>query len=230
MRPRSKRYRKDAERATEQAFSLDEAVKRLKTFTKTKFDQTVDLVCHLGIDPKQADQAVRGSFSFPKGIGKSKKVIAFCPDGLVADAKAAGASEAGSDELIDKVNKGWMDFDVAIAHPSLMGKVGRLGKVLGPTGKMPSPKSGTVTQDVTTAVREFAAGRIEFRNDAGGNIHVPVGKFSFKDEDLKDNIHAFVEQLKRMKPASSKGLYLKKAVIAGTMTPGVQIDMTHHAE
>lgn len=230
MRPRSKRYRKDAERATEQAFPLEDAVKRLKTFTKTKFDQTVDLVCHLGIDPKQADQAVRGSFSFPKGIGKSKKVIAFCPDGLVADAKAAGAMEAGSDELIDKVNKGWMDFDVAIAHPSLMGKVGRLGKVLGPTGKMPSPKSGTVTQDVTTAVKEFAAGRIEFRNDAGGNIHVPVGKFSFKDEDLRDNIHAFVEQLKRMKPASSKGTYLKKAVIAGTMTPGVQIDMTHHAE
>lgn len=230
MQYRSKRYRKDAERATEQAMPLEDAVKRLKTFSKTKFDQTVDLVCHLGIDAKQADQGVRGSFSFPRGIGKSKKVIAFCPDGVVADAKAAGAIEAGGDELIDKVTKGWLDFDVAIAHPSLMGKVGRLGKVLGPTGKMPSPKSGTVTQDVATAVKEFAAGKIEFRNDAGGNVHVPVGKFSFKDEDLRDNINAFIEQLRRIKPAAAKGTYLKKAVISGTMTPGVQIDLVHHAE
>ncbi|QOJ15774.1 MAG: 50S ribosomal protein L1 [Planctomycetia bacterium] len=227
---RSKRYRKDAERATEQALPLADAIKRLKTFSKTRFDQSVDLVCHLGIDANQADQAVRGSFSFPRGIGKSKKVIAFCPDGDVAAAKAAGAVEAGNDDLVDKVNKGWTDFDVAISHPSLMGKVGRLGKVLGPQGKMPSPKAGTVTADVATAVKEFAAGRIEFRNDKGGNIHVPVGRFSFSDDDLQTNIAAFIEQIRRVKPAAAKGAYLRKVVISGTMTPGVQIDVAAHAE
>ncbi len=225
MRRRSKRYRKDIEKTAPQAVPLDEGVKRLKSFQKTKFDQTVDLVCHLGIDAKQADQMIRGSISLPKGIGVSKKVIAFCPEGDVAAAKAAGAIEAGADELIDKVQKGWMDFDVAIAHPALMGKVGKLGRVLGPQGKMPSPKSGTVTPEIATAVKEYSAGKVEFRNDAGGNVHAVVGKLSFAEEDLKANISAFVEHIRRMKPATAKGQYLKKVCISGTMTPSVQLEI-----
>lgn len=230
MQFRSKRYKKDAENRPPKAQTVPDAVKRLKSYSKTKFDQSIDLVCWLGIDAKQADQMIRGSVSLPKGIGASKKVIAFCSDAEAINAKAAGAIEAGGDELIDKVNKGWADFDVAIAHPSLMGKVGKLGRVLGPAGKMPSPKSGTVTADIVTAVKEYSAGKLEFRNDAGGNVHAIVGKMSFSDEDLAANIEAFIGHINRMKPASSKGLYLKKVAVSGTMTPSVEIDVAHHAE
>ena len=224
MRFRSKRYKKDLEKAPAKPLVLEEGVKRLKTFSKAKFDQTVDLVLHLGIDAKQADQMIRGSISLPKGIGASKKVIAFCNEADAVAAKAAGALEAGADELIDKVTKGWMDFDVAIAHPSLMGKVGKLGRVLGPQGKMPSPKSGTVTPDIATAVKEYSAGKVEFRNDAGGNIHAVVGKLSFAEEDLKANITAFIDHIRRLKPAAAKGHYIKKICISGTMTPAVQLE------
>lgn len=229
MRFRSKRYRKDAEKAVETALPVAEAVKKLKSFSKTRFDQTVDIVLHLGIDPKQADQMIRGSVSLPKGIGKSKKVIAFCNEGDVAACKASGAIEAGGDELIDKVAKGWSDFDVAIAHPSLMGKVGKLGKVLGPQGKMPSPKGGTVTADVATAVKEYAAGKVEFRNDTGGNVHAVVGKMSFSDEDLRDNVKAFIDHIQHMRPATAKGHYIKKISISATMTPGVQVAFEQQA-
>ncbi|MBL8877505.1 MAG: 50S ribosomal protein L1 [Phycisphaerales bacterium] len=225
MAIRSKRYRKDFEKVKAAPAKIDDAVHTLKSFQKTKFDQTVDIVCHLGIDPEQADQLVRGSVSLPKGIGKTKKVIVFCNDGDVAGAKAAGATEAGADELIDKVNKGWTDFDVAIAHPSLMGKVGKLGRVLGPQGKMPSPKGGTVTADLATAVKEYAAGKIEFRNDKTGNVHSPVGKMSFPEGDLKENIVAFINHIRRLKPATSKGHYFRKVSISGTMTPAVEIDL-----
>jgi large subunit ribosomal protein L1 len=177
----------------------------------------------LGIDPKQADQMIRGSVSLPKGIGASKRVIAFCGENDVEPAKEAGAVEAGGDELVKKVQDGWLDFDVAVAHPSMMGKVGKLGRILGPQGKMPSPKSGTVTPDVTQAVKEYGAGKLEFRNDAGGNIHAVVGKMSFADDDLKENIVAFVDHLRRMKPAAAKGQYLKRVCISGTMTPSVTI-------
>lgn len=224
MRTRGKRYRKDAEKASVDPLPLDQAIDRLRSFSKTKFDQTVDLVCHLGIDPNQADQMIRGSVSLPKGIGKSKRVIAFCSDADAAAAKAAGAIEAGGDELVDKVAKGWLDFDVAIAHPSMMGKVGKLGRVLGPQGKMPSPKSGTVTPDIATAVKEYAAGKLEFRNDKGGNVHAAVGKMSFSKEDLSENIKAFVDHIRRLKPASAKGAYLRRVCVSGTMTPSVTID------
>lgn len=226
MKRRSKRYEADVKKTSEKPVSLDDAVKRLKTFTKAKFDQSVDLVCWLGIDPKQADQMVRGSVSLPKGIGKAKKVIAFCGENDEAPAKAAGAIEAGGDALVDKVMKGWADFDVAVAHPSMMGKVGKLGRVLGPLGKMPSPKSGTVTPDIVTAVKEYAAGKVEFRNDTGGNIHAVVGKLSFAEDDLRDNISAFVNHLVRMKPQSAKGHYLKRVAVSGTMTPSVTIDVS----
>lgn len=226
MRFRSKRYRKDSEKATPNPVSLDEGIKRLKSFSKAKFDQTVDIVCHLGIDPRQADQMIRGSISLPRGIGVSKKVIAFCAEGDVAAAKAAGAVEAGADELIEKVTKGWTDFDVAIAHPSLMGKVGKLGRVLGPQGKMPSPKSGTVTPDVAAAVKEYAAGKVEFRNDAGGNVHAVVGKLSFSEDDLKANVSAFIDHIRRMKPSAAKGQYVKKICLSGTMTPSVHLEIS----
>ncbi len=225
MRLRSKRYRKDAEDLPNDPLPLDQGIQRIKSFSKTKFDQSVDLVLHLGIDARQADQMLRGSISLPKGIGKSKRVIAFCGENDVEAAKAAGATEAGADELVEKVQGGWMDFDVAIAHPQLMGKVGRLGRVLGPQGKMPSPKSGTVTPDIAAAVKEYAAGKVEFRNDAGGNIHAAVGKLSFSDEDLKENILAFVDHIRRLKPAAAKGTFMKKICISGSMTPAVQVDM-----
>ena len=226
MQRHGKRYRKDAEKVKRDPIPLDAALKTLKAFNKPKFDQSIDLVCNLGIDPRQADQMIRGSVSLPKGVGKSKRVIAFCQEGDVEIAKAAGATEAGGDELVEKVQKGWMDFDVAVAHPSMMGKVGKLGRVLGPQGKMPSPKSGTVTPDIAQAVRDYAAGKLEFRNDAGGNIHAVVGKMSFSDDDLTENISAFVGHIKRMKPSAAKGTFLKKVCLSGTMTPGVQVDTT----
>lgn len=226
MRSRSKRYNKDVKDTSETPVALDEAIKRLKSFTKPKFDQSVDLVCHLGIDPKQADQMIRGSLSLPKGVGKTKRVIAFCPENEIEAAKAAGAIEAGADELVAKVAKGWTDFDVAVAHPSVMGKVGKLGRVLGPQGKMPSPKSGTVTPKITDAIKEYAAGKVEFRNDSGANVHAVVGKISFPDEDLKENIVAFVGHMRKLRPQSTKGTYLKRICLSGTMTPSVTVDKT----
>jgi large subunit ribosomal protein L1 len=202
------------------------AEKKYKAARKRKgFDQTVDLVLNLGNDHKQADQIIRGAISLPRGIGKTKKVIAFCPDDMVDQAKAAGAVEAGADELIKKVSDGWMDFDVAVAHPSLMGKVGKLGRILGPQGKMPSPKSGTVTPEIESAVKEYAAGKVEYRNDAGGNVHAVVGKLSFADEDLQANVEAFIGHIRKAKPATAKGQYLKRACMAATMTPSVTLDV-----
>ncbi len=220
---RSKRYKEESQQVTKEPLSLAEAVEKVKLFKSVKFDQSIECVMHLGIDPKQADQMVRGSISLPHGIGKQKKVIAFCEDADTEAAKKAGAIEAGCDELIKKISDGWLDFDVAIASPKVMGKVGKLGRVLGPQGKMPSPKNGTVTGDVTTAVAEFAAGKVEFRNDAGGNVHTVVGKQSFESEKLIGNIEAFVSHIKKMKPAAAKGTYIKKVSISATMSPGVTV-------
>ena len=240
MPERSVTYRARAEKAgdRDKKYPLAEAVAMVKSMGEISssksykgsrkrkgFDQTVELVMHLGIDPKQADQMIRGSISLPKGIGASRKVIAFCPEDMVPIAKEAGAIEAGADELIKKVSEGWSDFDVAIAHPQVMGKVGKLGRVLGPQGKMPSPKSGTVTADLAQAVREYAAGKLEYRNDAGGNLHAVVGKTSFSVADLQTNIEAFIEHVRRVKPSASKGLYIKKVSLSGTMTPGVMVEI-----
>jgi large subunit ribosomal protein L1 len=224
MRKRGKRYKAAAKDLPSGPVSLNEAVKKLKSFPPAKFDQTINCVTWLGIDPKQSDQIVRGAVSLPHGVGKSKKVIAFCEDSDAEAAKQAGAIEAGCDELVKKITGGWAEFDVAIASPKVMGKVGRLGKILGPQGKMPSPKNGTVTQDVLTAVKEFAAGKVEFKNDAGGNVHAVVGKLSFDEDKLADNIRAFVLLIKKMKPLSSKGTYIKKITVSATMSPGVQVD------
>jgi large subunit ribosomal protein L1 len=219
-----------------EAAPIDQAIARLKEMAETgvgrsyknakpakKFDQTVELVMHLGIDPKQADQMIRGSVSMPHGIGKTKKVIAFCEEDLVEAAKAAGAVEAGGEELIDRIQKGWTDFDVAIAHPKMMSKVGKLGRILGPSGKMPSPKSGTVTPKIEQAVKDYAAGKIEYRNDAGGNIHAVVGRMSFDQAKLQENIEFFIGHIRKAKPATAKGTFIKRASVSGTMTPSITL-------
>ena len=225
MKAKSKRYKAEAEQVSKDALGLDAAVDKVKSFKSVKFDQTVEFVMQLGIDPKQADQLVRGSLSLPHGVGKQKRVIAFCADEDIEAAKQAGAIEAGTDDLIKKITDGWMDFDVAVASPRVMGKAGKLGRILGPQGKMPSPKNGTVTDDVPTAVSEFTAGKIEFRNDAGGNVHAVVGKQSFDKKKLVENIEAFVSHIKKVKPTAAKGTYIKKACVSATMSPGVQVSI-----
>jgi large subunit ribosomal protein L1 len=223
---RSKRYKKAVEKAVTAPVAVDAAIAAVKAFPPTKFDQSVELIFSLGIDPKQADQMIRGSVSLPHGIGKSKRVIAFCPPHLIDAAKAAGAVDAGGQELVTKIEKeNFTDFDVAIATPDMMRFVGRLGKVLGPKGLMPSPKAGTVTADVANAVREYAAGKIEFRNDSGGNVHCVVGKVSFGDDKLAENINAMVGTIRKLKPQTSKGAYFKKVVVKATMTPAVQLNV-----
>jgi len=221
---RSKRYKEESQQTGKEPMSLSEAIEKIKSFKSVKFDQTIECVLHLGIDPKQADQLVRGSISLPHGIGKQKTVIAFCEDIDVKAAQKAGAVEAGCDELIKKVSDGWTDFDVVIASPKVMSKVGKLGRILGPQGKMPSPKNGTVTADVATTVAEFAAGKVEFRNDAG-NVHGVVGKQSFETEKLVDNIEAFVSHIKKIKPATAKGTYIKKMCISATMSPSITVSV-----
>ncbi len=223
MATRSKRYTSEVKGVTQEPMELKAAVEKIKSFKTVKFDQSVDLVIHLGVDPKQSDQMVRGAISLPNGIGKQKKVIAFCEDSDVEAAIAAGAIEAGNEALVQKVTKGWMDFDVAIAAPRLMGQVGKLGRVLGPQGKMPSPKNGTVTADVANAVKDFAAGKVEFRNDAGGNIHATVGRQSFETQKLIENIEVFLEHIKKVRPASTKGHYIIKVCLSATMTPAVVV-------
>ena len=223
MARKGKRSRANDELRSDEKVTVDEAIGKLRLFKAPKFDQTVNAVAHLGIDPKQADQALRGSISMPHGIGKSATVIAFCPSEKIEEAKAAGAIEAGADDLVDKVAGGWMDFDVAVATPDMMRVVSRLGKVLGPKGLMPSPKAGTVTPNVGEAVKEYSAGKQEYRNDEGGNVHCIVGKMSFSDEQLTDNLRHFVETIDKVRPASTKGHYLKRLVVSGSMTPGVNI-------
>lgn len=224
---RSKRYKEAAKKAVATPVSLEDAIDNIKSFNPTKFDQTVELIFSLGIDPKQADQMIRGSLSLPHGVGKTKRVIAFCPDHLASVATEAGAIRAGGQELVAAIEKeNFTDFDVAVATPDMMRFVGRLGKVLGPKGLMPSPKAGTVTPDVAAAVREYAAGKVEFRNDSGGNIHCVVGKMSFDKQKLVDNINAMVAQIRKMKPAAAKGHYFKKVVLKGTMTPAAYLNIT----
>lgn len=206
-------------------YSLSEGVALLKSAQPVKFDETVDIAVNLGIDPKKSDQAVRGAVSLPNGTGRSRRVIAFVKDPEKQQAAlAAGAVEVGADDLVKKVADGWTDFDVAVAAPDMMGQVGKLGKVLGPQGKMPTPKSGTVTPDVAKAVGEFAAGKVEFRADAAGTVHAPVAKRSFSDEKIVENVRAFVAAIQALRPAGAKGNYIEKVFISTTMGPGVAVD------
>ncbi len=205
------------------ALPLAEAIGVLKGFPPTKFDQTVEIHVRLGIDPKQADQIVRGSIVLPHGIGKSKRVVVFARGNLAEDATAAGAEEVGGEELAKKIKDGWTDFDVCIAAPDMMGLVGPLGKVLGPRGLMPSPRAGTVTAEISKTVKEYKAGKVEFRNDPTGIVHSVVGKVSFDSAQLADNIRAFVDHINGMQPSSVRGQYIKSVAIAATMSPGVMV-------
>jgi large subunit ribosomal protein L1 len=202
---------------------VDQAVTALKQYNNVKFDQTVDIAMRLGVDAKQADQIVRGSIVLPHGIGKTLRVIVFAKGDMAEQAKAAGADEVGGEELAKKVKEGWTDFDACIAAPDMMGLVGPLGRVLGPRGLMPSPRAGTVTPEVGKTVREYKAGKVEFRNDAGGIVHAVVGKLSFEPKQLAENIQAFINHVLGMKPHSVKGHYVKSVTVSATMSPGVRI-------
>jgi large subunit ribosomal protein L1 len=221
----SKRYRTAAARVErERLYDPHEALALLKGLPGAKFDETVELAVNLGIDPRKSDQLVRGAVSLPKGLGKKVRVVVFAEGERAEAARAAGADEVGSAELAEKIAGGWTDFDICIASPDMMKHVGKLGKVLGPQGKMPSPKSGTVTPDVAQAVGEFKAGKVEFRTDAGGNVHVPLGKRSFATEDLEANLRAFLDHLSSLRPPAVKGVFMRKISISTTMGPGAWID------
>lgn len=219
----SKRQRANLELKPKDAVTAPEAVAALKKFKGPKFDQTVNVVMHLGIDPKQADQALRGSIALPKGIGKTKRVVAFCAVDKSPAAMAAGAVKAGGEDLVAEIEKGWMDFDVAVATPDMMRVISKLGRVLGPKGLMPSPKAGTVTPNIAEAVKEYSAGKVEYRADTGGNIHAVIGKMSFSERDLTDNLEHFIKAIEKAKPPTSKGIYIKRITVAGAMTPGVDV-------
>lgn len=220
---RSRRYKKCLEGIPTTPVTPSEAIAALKGMDSLKFDASVELAMHLGIDPRHADQALRGSISLPHGIGKTKKVIAFCEGDQAEQAAQAGAVEVGGEELVKKIQDGWLDFDVAVAAPAMMKVVSKLGRVLGPSGKMPSPKAGTVTQDVAAAVKDFTAGKVEYRNDDGGNMHVSIGKISFDAGQLEENMMTFVNFIKKARPATIKGTYIKKVSVSATMTPGIEV-------
>ena len=210
---------------------LDAAVDALKSLDNSLpkgvkpcgFDQAVEVALRLGVDPKQADQMVRGSIVLPHGIGKTQRVIVFAQGDNVAVAEAAGADRVGGKELADKIKEGWLEFDVAIAAPDMMGVVGPLGRVLGPRGLMPSPRAGTVTQDIATAVKEYKAGKVEFRVDSGGNVHCIVGRMSFDSGQLSENIEALLQFVRTIKPATSKGVFMRGLSISGTMSPSIAV-------
>jgi len=226
MAKRSKRYLESRKAVdSEKKYGINEAVKLLKLLKPAKFNESVEVAMKLGIDPKQSDQLIRGSISLPKGIGKSLKVIVFATGEKAALAKKSGADEVGAEDLVKKVEGGWADFDVAISTSDMMRLVGKLGRVLGPQGKMPSPKSGTVTDDVETAVKEFKAGKIEYRTDAGGNVQALVGKLSFSDADLEENINTFVKHIMNSRPSSAKGEFVEKVSVSSTMSPGIMLQV-----
>jgi large subunit ribosomal protein L1 len=223
-RIRSRRYQKAAEKVDRnRRYPVIEGLALIKSLVGPKFDETIDVAVRIGIDAKKTDQLVRGSVSLPKGTGKSVKIAVFAEGDRAKDALAAGADFVGSADLADKIEKGWTDFDMTIASPDMMKYVGKLGKVLGPQGKMPSPKAGTVTPNVAAAVREFKAGKIEFRTDAGANVHAAIGKKSFQAEDLAANLTAFLDHLRTLRPAQAKGEFIKKVVVSASMGPGVAL-------
>jgi large subunit ribosomal protein L1 len=220
-----KKYRAaEKNRDVEASYQPKQALEIVKKSAFAKFDETVEIAVRLGVDPKHADQVVRGTVVLPAGTGKTVRVCVIAGGDKAKDAEAAGADFVGSDDVIAKINDGWLDFDVLIATPDQMGKLGKLGRVLGPRGLMPNPKAGTVTMDVAKAVRETKAGKIEFRVDKAGNVQAPIGKVSFTLDSLETNFNAFMDQIVRSKPASSKGVYVRNVSISSTMGPGVRID------
>jgi len=228
---RGKAYAAALERLDrERLYSPAEAVDLLKDIASASFDETVELAVRLAVDPRKADQIVRGTLSLPAGTGRSVRVVVFAAGEDAAAAREAGAEVVGADDLVARIEGGYLEFDVAIATPVLMGQVGKLGRVLGPRGLMPNPKTGTVTTEVGRAVAEFKSGRVEYRTDKVGNIHVAIGKVSFSREQLMDNFHTVIEELVRVKPAAAKGRYLRSVTLASTMSPGIRIDTTRARE
>ena len=222
---RSKTYRAAAESIDkDELYSPVEAIKLAKAGSKKKFDETVDVAMRLGVDPRKADQMVRGTVNLPHGTGKTARVLVFANAEKAEAAREAGADFVGGDDMIEKVSGGWLDFDAAVATPDMMGKVGRLGKVLGPRGLMPNPKTGTVTMDVAKAVNDIKGGKIEFRVDRHANLHFIIGKASFDEKQLAENYAAALDEVLRLKPASSKGRYIRKITLSTTMGPGIQVD------
>jgi large subunit ribosomal protein L1 len=222
---RSKAYRAAASIIdSERLYAPLEAVRLAKNTSKTKYDATVEVALRLGVDPRKADQMVRGTVNLPHGTGKTARVLVFATGDRAEQATAAGADYVGSDDLIARIQGGWLDFDAVVATPDLMGKVGRLGKVLGPRGLMPNPKTGTVTMDVAKAVSDIKGGKIEFRTDKHANLHFIIGKSSFTEQQLVENYAAALEEILRLKPSAAKGRYVKKATVATTMGPGIPVD------
>jgi large subunit ribosomal protein L1 len=223
-RTRSRRYQKAAAKVDRtKRYPVAEGMSLIKSLAGPKFDEAIDVAVRIGIDAKKTDQLVRGSVSLPKGTGKSIKIAVFAEGDRAKEALAAGADFVGAADLADKIEKGWTDFDMTIASPDMMRFVGKLGKVLGPQGKMPSPKAGTVTPNVAAAVREFKAGKIEFRTDAGANVHAAIGKKSFGAEDLASNLTAFLDHLRTLRPPQAKGAFIQKVVVSTSMGPGVML-------
>ena len=219
-----KKMSESAKKVEQRGYDLREATELVKAVAYAKFDETVDLALRLGVDPKRADQMVRGTTILPHGTGKQVRVLVFAKGEKEQEARQAGADYVGADDLIEKVKGGWMEFDQAIATPDLMGAVGKLGKILGPRGLMPNPKTGTVTFDVAKAIAEIRKGRVEYKVEKAGIVHVPVGRVSFSADGLYENAHAVIEAVLKAKPASCKGRYLRSAIISSTMGPGIQLD------
>ncbi len=219
-----KKYTASAEKLEGGVYELDQAVRAVREASYAKFDETVEVSIHLGVDPKHADQMVRGTVVLPHGTGKTKRLLVFAAGEKIKEAEAAGADHVGGAEFVKKIKEGWMEFEAVVATPDMMREVGKLGKILGPRGLMPNPKTGTVTFDVANAVGEIKAGRVEFRVDKTGIVHVPVGKLSFEDNQLVENTRALMDAVVRARPAASKGKYIKSFFLASTMGPGVQVD------
>ena len=230
MRKTGKKFAAARQQVPDRPHSIEEAVPLMQKVKFAKFDETVEIAMRLGVDPKHADQMVRGTVVLPHGLGKTKRVLAIAGAEKQKDAQAAGADFVGGEELVDKIQGGWMEFDAVVATPDMMRAVGKLGKVLGPRGLMPNPKTGTVTPDIAKAVKEIKAGKVEFRVDKTGIVHAPVGKVSFPTQSLIENTHALVDSVVRAKPSAAKGKYLKSVTLSSTMGPGITIDTSHVAE
>jgi large subunit ribosomal protein L1 len=230
MAKHGKKFTAAAAQVEDRQYSIEEAIPLIQKVKFAKFDETVEMALRLGVDPKHADQMVRGTVVLPHGLGRSKRVLVIAGADKQKEAQEAGADFVGGEEVVEKITGGWMDFDAVVATPDMMRAVGRLGKVLGPRGLMPNPKTGTVTPDVRKAVQEIKAGKVEFRVDKTGIIHAPVGKTSFPTENLVANVHALVDSIVKAKPAAAKGKYLKSVTVSSTMGPGVAVDTSHITE
>jgi len=219
-----KNYQKASGGVEKRAYSLEEAVTLLKKVAFAKFDETVEVAMRLGVDPKHADQMVRGTVVLPNGLGRSRRVVTIASGEKVKEARDAGSDEVGGDDIVEKISGGWMDFDAVVATPDMMRSVGKLGKILGPRGLMPNPKTGTVTFEVSKAIREIKAGKVEFRVDKTGIVHAPVGKIRFEEKRLYENVRAFIDAVLRAKPPTSKGKYVRSISLSSTMSPGIMVD------